>query len=385
MEPGVRGVFFCDSPWLCPSCAPRRAAERAERVNRVFDAAEAQGGHLLFITLTVRHSRRQPLAEVKRMVSTACRKARQGAPWAKAVKKHGIMGALVSPEVTWSRVNGWHYHIHMGVVLKGKPENKGDVEATEADASEAGEWLVARYRDYIEKEGGTALRKAQDVTLIWRRDDAADYLAKGTAGWEVASAGATKQAKTGKKRIGMTPWDLAARAALGDRSAAALFREYAATMPGARSCVVTKSLADNLGLKPEDDADAPGVDEKKVEETVVGSLEPPRWHRLLRRGHAADVLKAVSDGRDWASIEGFIKRVLGEIDIEVVKPTPAVREHSPPAWLLASKASAEAHLHRNRKGAALQAVLEQERRYAQERGLLFLPPDLRDVFQLLAT
>jgi hypothetical protein len=375
MEPGVRGVFFCDSPWLCPSCAPRRAAERAERVERVFDAANARGAYLLFVTLTVRHSRKQSLAEVKKLVSEACRKARQGRPWEKAVERFGILGNVVSPEVTWSPANGWHYHIHMGVILQGPDD--GDVEVIEATAEKAGEWLVGRYRDYVEKGGGTALRKAQDVQLIWRREDVADYLAKGSAAWEVAAAGATK-----KGRIGLTPWDLAARASVGDRGAARLFQEYAEVMPGARSCVITKALADKLGLQPEDDSDAPGVADVEVEETVVGSMEPRRWHLILRRGHAADVLKAVSDGHDWQAIDGYIRRALGEED--PARPPP-IREHSPPVSYIAARAATEAYQQRGRKGVALQIVLERERVYAREKGMLFVSPDLRAVMQILAS
>lgn len=367
MEPGVRGVFFCDSPWLCPTCAPRRAAERAQRVEEVFDAAEELGGQVVFITLTVQHRAGQGLADLKKLVSEACRKARQGKPWELAVKRHGILGTVVSPEVTWSARNGWHYHIHMGVVMR---------ETDEAAAEQAGEWIIERYRSYIKKAGGRSLRKGQDVQVVWRREDVAGYLAKGSAAWEVASAGATK-----KGRKGLSPWDLAARASQGDSRAAARFREYAAVMPGTRSCVITKTLADKLGLKPHDDADAPGIEEVDREETVVGTLEPRRWHRVLRRGHAADVLRAVAAGDDWASIDADIRRLLRED--EVPRP-PRPREHAPPAAYVAAKAAAEAYIYRGRKGQALQVVLERERAYAREKGHLFVPPDLHHVMALLA-
>lgn len=367
-EPGVRGVFFCDSPWLCPTCAPRRAAERVARVERVFDAAERLGGQIVFLTLTVQHRAGQSLAELKKLVSEACRKARQGKPWTLAVERHGILGTIVSPEVTWSPRHGWHYHLHMGVVMQ---------EADETAAERAGEWMIERYRSYIAKAGGRSLRKGQDVQVVWRREDVAGYLAKGSAAWEVASAGATK---TGRK--GLTPWDLAARAALGDVRAAARFQEYAAVMPGARSCVITKSLADKLGLQPHDDADAPGVEDTAPEETVVGTMEPQRWHRVLRRGHAADVLRAVSAGEDWASIDAMIRRVLRED----VAPRPRrPKEHAPPTFYMAAQASALAHLYGGRKGQALQVALERERIYARDKGWVFVPPDLRQVMSIIAS
>lgn len=371
---GVAGVYFCDSPWLCPTCAPRRALLRAQRVEELFEAVDRRSGHLVFVTLTVQHGRRDALLDLKALVTGACRKARQGRPWALAVERWGIAGTLVGPEVTWSAKHGWHFHLHVAVPLLGC--------ADEDEAEEAGEWLIERYRSYIQRAGGRADRQAQDVTVVWRREDLAAYLAKGSAAWEVASAGATKKGKAG-----LTPWDLAARAGKGDAQAAALFREYAAVMPGTRSCVITKSLADKLGLRPAEDADEPGVEQVEDDVEIVGTMIPPRWHRLLRRGHAADVLKAVQDGREWPEIDAIIRRVLREDEEDgpplKTRPLPPPC-HSPSVSQMAEWTKVEAFRFRGRKGQALQVVLDRERDVAKSRGLPFVPPDLRAVLELLA-
>ncbi|PZP19850.1 MAG: hypothetical protein DI607_01385 [Sphingomonas hengshuiensis] len=384
-RPGVSGVFYCDSPWLCPTCAPRRAAQRAEKVEEVFDATEARGGSVVFVTLTVHHGRRDALADLKALVSDACRKARQGKGWRLAVERYGIAGVLVGPEVTWSPANGWHFHLHLAVPMLGPMDR----------AEEGGEWIIERYRSYILKAGGRALRKAQDVQVCWRKEDLADYLAKGSAAWEVASAGATKK---GKK--GLTPWDLAAKAGLGDARSAGLFREYAAAMPGTRSCVVSKALADKLGLKPSDDDDAPGVEEAEEDAEVVGTMEPPRWHRVLRRGHAADVLSAVAQRRPWPEIDALVGRLLHEdqseaiwrreegeyCPLEIVPLPKPPKEYAPALSELVLQTIMKAECQfRGRRGPALQVVLEEHRAIAAAKGLPFFQPPFSEVWQALAT
>jgi len=371
---GVSGVFYCDSPWLCPTCAPRRAAERADKVLQVFKATEAKRGRVVFVTLTVKHGQKDNLGDLKKLVMEACRKARQGKPWALAVERYDIAGVLVGPEVTWSEKHGWHFHLHVALVVLSDDDDL---------AAEAGEWLMERYRSYIAQAGGTTSRQAQDVTVVWREEDLADYISKGSAAWEVSSAGATKE---GKK--GLTPWDLAARAGRGDAKAARLFQEYAGVMPGTRSCVITKGLAAKLGIDASDDEDAPGIEEMpETDAEVVGTMEPYRWHRVVRNGYAADVLKVVGAGWNWPDIDSLIARMLKEeppssgSDIQI-RERPKV--HAPTVFELASKARSEAHFYRGNKGQALQVIINSEREYAKSLGLVYIAPDLKQVLDLLA-
>lgn len=359
---GVSGVFFCDSPWLCPTCAPRRAAQRAEKVTEVFKAAEAKRGRIVFVTLTVKHGKKDSLADLKSLVMTACRKARQGKPWALAVERFKIAGTLVGPEVTWSEKHGWHFHLHVALVVL---TNNDEL------AHDAGEWLMERYRSYISAAGGRTSRQAQDVTVVWREEDLAEYLAKGSAAWEVSNAGATKQGKEG-----LTPWDLAARAEGGDAMFAGLFREYAEVMPGTRSCVITKSLADKLGIQPEDDSDNPGVKMLEDEAEVVGTLEPYRWHKVLRRGHAPDVLRVVGAGWNWPAIDDLIAEMLNEKEAGQNVMSVSARE-------LVLRAKTIRDAKGCKSGAALQQALAQFRKEASAKGKAFGEPCLKTAMELL--
>lgn len=394
-RPGISGVYYCDSPWLCPSCAPRRAAERVGRVHQVFDAVEKRKGQVVFLTLTVRHKRGDSLAALKKLVTEACRKARQGKPWRLAVERHNILGVLVGPEVTWSRKSGWHFHLHLAVPMIEKADAD---KSAEERAEEAGEWLIDRYLRYIRNEGGSvdrryyeqekgepkALRKAQDVQVVWRKQDLAAYLAKGSGAWEVAAAGSTKSRTKDPRIGGMTPWDMAVMGSRGDAKAAERFLEYATVMPGTKSCVITKSLAEKLGLNPEDDREEPGVEEVEKEAEHVGYLEAPRWHKVLRRGFAADVLKAVADLKPWAEIDGLVRRLLDEQAVEHSPSIPPVKVHAPEPWELARQTSARALIEfRGNQGRALRAVLEEHRSIAAGKDIPFVQPPLSKVWEAL--
>lgn len=429
-RPGIRGVFYCDSPWLCPSCAPRCAAQRAENVQRVFDATERKGGQVVFLTLTVRHGPEDRLKDLKKLVTDACRKVRQGKPWALAIKRHDIQGVLVGPEVTWSRKAGWHFHLHLAVPMIEKDDG---VMTAEERAKAAGEWIINRYLTYIQREGGdverryyegrgepAALREAQDVQVVWRREDLADYLAKGSGAWEVAAAGATKTLTKNRQIGGMTPWDLAARAGSGDEIAAARFVEYSSVMPGTKSCIITKALADNLGIQPDADVkEGEGEpDEEDDGAIVVGSLETQRWHRLLRMGYAPDVLRAVGHCQPWPEIDGMVRRFLGEKEEEPVKspeteqmerdfeqmqrePLPSHRVMLPPEFhaptlsdLISEIEQVAVLQFRGSKGRAVQAVLDAHRvkadsmgavdRTRRPRGVPCVFPPFAEIWQALA-
>jgi len=287
---GFRGTLACDSSWLCPTCAPRRALQRVERLGAVFDATERLGWSVVFVTLTARHSLPDALSDLVALIAGASRSARQGRAWMDLAALHRIEGTIVGPEVTWSRLFGWHYHQHLAVL----------VSTTDHEAAElAGIALMERYLEMIEKAGGEALPDGQDVQVLWRREDIlASYLGKGSAAWEIGAGGTGKTVKGGR---GATPFGLAAAGAAGDRRSAALFLEYAAVMPGTRSCIITRSIASKLGISEADDAEIESEVEGEVDEEV-GQIGRSAWHVLLRRGRVPDVLAAVQAHVPWPDV-----------------------------------------------------------------------------------
>lgn len=366
------GTLRCNSGWLCTVCAPRRARERQERVAEVYDTVTlGLKGQIPMVTLTVRHRQGMALADLRQTVQDAWREVRQGAPWARLKRRHGILGTITAPEVTWSAGHGWHFHLHIAVPCR----------TDRAGALEVGSWIIDRYIRYVRAAGHDALSQGQDVTLPKSPEDAARYLGKGVTSnqdisWELAGA-ANKRGRAAS----LHPFDIL-EAASGDASMAALWREYAAAIKGARSCVISAALAEKLGLDEADDIEAPAVEQ--AEETPLGELPSYVWNSVMRKRLGSTVLAIVEDGgaAAWPEAETEAYRIAG-FDPPSAVPVPPQRTHAPTPEDIARAALSEAHLCRGRKGVAVGRVIDRERGHAVARGMAFTPPDLRRVLELV--
>ncbi|WP_153005284.1 hypothetical protein [Aureimonas ureilytica] len=296
---GVSGVHRCKSPWLCVTCSTAASAERAARVEAVAEATYARGGTVALVVLTASHKRDTSLADGMALVAKASTRARAERAWARTVEACRVLGAVVGQETTCSTRNGWHYHQHVCLPIDGPTEAEvltaiaragdrvGPVTGgeaawnVEARAQRAADTLAALYKRRIRAAGGTVSdRHGTYVRIASDPQDASLYTAKGSSAWEVAGGHKTVT----KSATSLTPWDLAELAYGGDTWARARWDEYAATMPGTRSCVVSAALQRRLGIdlsKP-----APTADEQATHEqdNVLGRLEALIWKVLRRRG-----------------------------------------------------------------------------------------------------
>lgn len=294
----VSGTLRCNSPWLCPSCAPARAEERKKNIFEVIDRTSAMGGVTAFVTLTVRHKKNQSLEELKSILSNASRKARQGRAWDKIKEKGKILGVVQGVEVLHNVNTGWHYHCHLAVPCL----------SSKSEAFEAMEDFVSRYLIMVEKENGEALKRGQDIQLV---DDSEDnkvshYISKGSASWEIA--GSLKDARDRKSR---TPWDLVKLAHAGDINAEKLFVEYAENIVGTRSCVISPSLAKALHMKViSDDGGDINYDEHEPVVTILSD----NWRKMMNYGIAWQVINSVEQGYSSLQCQNIITDILEVID-----------------------------------------------------------------------
>lgn len=294
----VSGTLRCNSPWLCPSCAPARAEVRRKNIFEVIDRTNAKGGFTAFVTLTVRHKKNQSLEGLKAVLSNASRKARQGRAWEKIKQKGGVLGVVQGVEVLHNINTGWHYHCHLAVPCI----------SSKRDAFEAMSDFVSRYLMMVEKEGGEALKQGQDIQLVDDSDDekVSHYISKGSASWEIA--GSLKDARDRKSR---TPWDLARLAYSGDVDAERLFVEYAQVIVGTRSCVISPSLAKALHMTVID-SDGGEMDFDELEPVV--SVISDKWRKMMNYSMAWQVINAVEQGYTSLQCEGIISDILDLID-----------------------------------------------------------------------
>lgn len=367
------GTFSCDSGWLCPVCAPRRGQKRRDRMAKVFDRVKGfHDGQMVMCTLTVRHERGHALADLRQAVQAASRKARQGAPWARQKERHGVFGVISAPEVTYSLAHGWHFHIHSALLMRGSG----------ADAQALGEWFVRRYLATVQAAGYTALLDGQDVAVIHSEERLAEYISKGVGrtrdiAWEMAG----QATKTTRSKEGLHPFEILELAS-GDDAMKALYREYATAMKGTRSCVVSPTIAETLGIEADGDEERHG-EEGPPEEQAAGYLRRDIWNALMSRKRASTVLAALEDyGADrWADVERLA------LDLADYAPAPKLagtRLHAPSAWTVANRAGEIQQQSSCSKSEAVCKAMDRERGHAVAFGLTFRPPPLRLVLEIAA-
>jgi hypothetical protein len=323
----VSGIYRCDSAWLCPTCAPRRAFEIQDRLTIATQACIEGGGSVWFVTPTVRRLRDQPLSEMKAGFQAAWREARQGAGWTKPAKAAGILGLTNVIETPWSPVTGWGSHGHTLVFFDHRDPDR---------ARRACKLLIRRFLDRLPDHGLSGTWSAQDAEECHDAQKAATYCGK------VAAELAHGWVKKGRKLASTSvhPFALAARATMktsdgnhidvpglervSPKRCKALWQEYAAAMPGTRLGVISASLAKKLGIQPANDDEKGGV-QQMLEEEQIGTIPAPTWNRLIRRALAGTFLSKIEadvdpeDGYGWEEVEAWALEA-GKEDER--KPTP---------------------------------------------------------------
>jgi len=121
---GISGLQTCGSVWACPVCSEKVNTARQAELVTAMEKWTANGHALAFLTLTVRHNKRQSLARLWEAISPAWNRVAAGASWSGNKKtlgdkaRFGIHGFVRLVEVTHGDENGWHPHLHVLLFLK---------------------------------------------------------------------------------------------------------------------------------------------------------------------------------------------------------------------------------------------------------------------------
>ncbi len=261
---GFGNLMTCGSVWACPRCSAVISQSRSEEVASAIRKCQADGGTVYLMTLTMRHSSGDRLAELWSGLSGGWRTTFGGVSWSGEKDQDGqgnvvrrwrtkggearsttrprrlgdaelfdVAGLVRTVEVTYGRPHlgghGWHLHVHALVftagglsrALRGDWMDRlrqmgvssvvgGDWLAQKAFASRVFErWVKGVTKAGLEAPGAAAV----DVRPI--TDGGAEfvgaYLAKSTydiaakLGLEVAAGSQTKEVRT---RVNVTPFEL---------------------------------------------------------------------------------------------------------------------------------------------------------------------------------
>jgi hypothetical protein len=194
------GTERCGSIHACPTCSAVIRSERAREISQAVEAHQAAGGSILFVTLTIRHDRDDPLMQSMDAVLGSWRKLLQGSAWVGSKAKQGardrycISGYIRSTEVTYGS-SSWHPHIHALFFT--------DNKLSDTEVAAFGDELHARWARFVHKATGK-LPTREHGTDVQRVDKDGQVLGKYLA--KVQDEGKSKTEK----------WDASAELARAD-------------------------------------------------------------------------------------------------------------------------------------------------------------------------
>lgn len=288
------GLQTCGSVWVCPVCAAKISERRSVELRAVIAAHEATGGAVLFLTLTVPHTRRDDLPELLQAQSLAMTRFTGDRAAKRVWADMGSIGSVRAWEVTHGRLsakdNGWHPHFHILIFCR--------------SGLHLGAFQDRIYAAWVNscRLAGLPMPNRLHGVRLEDGSRAADYAAKGLWGLErELTKGHIKKAKTGE-----SPFQLLRAFVLDvDRQAAALFRQYAEAFHGRRQLFWSPGLKKRFALDDLTDSEISAVIEDSAE--LLGSIDLEKWRVICRHELRGDLLELARHG--WDPVRRFLDQL----------------------------------------------------------------------------
>lgn len=186
---GYHNIHTCKSVWGCPVCRQRILKRRAEQIDLVYDRAKEKGYRMYHVTYTIRHHKNDNLAALygrtkdRSGITGAMAKMRGWRGFRELKEKIEYLADWRSVEITYSKKNGFHPHIHQVIIAKG---NLSETEIQDK--------LLKLWGQAVLKSG---LKDINDIGVKVKKD-ISKKTAKYTVKWGI-SGELTSDQKTGKK------------------------------------------------------------------------------------------------------------------------------------------------------------------------------------------
>lgn len=288
------GLQTCGSVWACPVCAAKISERRSVELRAVIDAHGSTGGAVLFLTLTVPHTRRDFLPELLQAQSLAMTRFTGDRAAKRVWADMGCIGSVRAWEVTHGRLsaknNGWHPHFHILIFCR----SGLDLGAFE-------DRIYTAWVNSCRLAGLPTPNRSHGVRLE-DGSRAADYAAKGLWGLDrELTKGHIKKAKTGE-----SPFQLLRAFVMDtDRQAAALFREFAAAFHGRRQLYWSPGLKKRFALDDLTDSEISAVIEDSAQ--LLGSIDLDQWRVILRLELRGEILELARHG--WEPVRRLLDSI----------------------------------------------------------------------------
>ncbi len=304
------GLQVCSSVWICPCCAAKISERRREELARLIKKHIEAGGCVYLATYTVSHQRYDDLGDLLKRFLEARSDMTGTQKWRKKVKPmFGIIGTVSVLEVTWSKANGWHPHVHELIFT----DKEIDVDAYDKMVRETWEHEAGRQGLGMNKHGFKIDRTfgaVQDYITKFGTDPATDRP------WGVEAEVVKGHLKQGRTTEHYTPFALLAAIHDDNRDdLKPIFQEYALWFKGHKQLNYSPGLKARYAEEEKSDEEL-ALESEGNEPITLVELEKKQWAGVVGNDIRGELLEAVRTGSP-----GVVINYLAEFNIEA-SPAP---------------------------------------------------------------
>lgn len=286
----VASVRRCGSVWSCPVCGRKVLRGRADEIRKAVE--HFKGTKKFMVTLTASHSVDTELETFIKAFRNARRRMARNRKFIAFRKQCG--GYITAAEITWSKRNGWHWHVHELWLDCPYPPDFG--------------WL---WMEELENVGmHCSAEHGYDVTESW---DASEYIAK----WDkqedfVRRWDTAKETASWKK--GRSVWDMSP-------TRYDLVREHYHATKGMRRISWSKGLKAEVGVKEANDNELADADQG----TEIMTIPQWVWTQVHGRGLIPDVLECAEQGGSNLVLDTIMSWIEGKWSFQAIDAARRVR------------------------------------------------------------
>jgi hypothetical protein len=291
--------------WHCPICAAKISEHRRGELARIVEKHIEAGGSVWMTTYTIKHKRFDDLDDLLKRFLEARRSAKGGNAGIRLRRDFQIVGTVSVLEVTWSKENGWHPHVHE-LVFSSDP----NFDPEKFDQVARAAWRKAAKSQGL-KMNGHGFQIDRTFGAV------ADYIAKfghkplSDKPWGVESEVTKGHIKRGRVERHYTPFALLDAIADGLEDLAPKWQEYAGVFKGRKQLNYSPGLKALYQEEEETDEEIAALGEMDEELTLV-EPSPGQWETIVEANVRGSLLELARVGRVGELVEG-----LAEIGVEV--------------------------------------------------------------------
>ncbi|MBE0652101.1 MAG: protein rep, partial [Bacteroidales bacterium] len=279
-------LMVCGSVWTCPVCASKISERRKAELIQGFNNWP---GGLVLVTLTIRHNKKDKLAESLAVIDRAYKLLTHGRGWQDIKTLFGISGSVSNLEITYSDNNGWHPHKHIVYLV----DNNINVDLFDAV-------LSARWLKYLKASGGYGLEGVAltCVAVTSQKNRVAEYISAHEKEpkkelWTIESELTKAYYKSSSSFWSfLDDWIMDVTTFKEKQK---LIKEYAACTKGRRSVVFSRGLRDLLNIG-QDKNDLEISQEQEENSELLLTLAREIWQEVVKKNKRGELLKVASNG-----------------------------------------------------------------------------------------